>query len=319
MPANPIRMKLVRHGLSLLLLQTVLTSLAWSQGRTATRQTIEVDGLSRSYRLYAPARLATQPLVPVVLAFHGGGSEGAAMEKLTQFDELAEQEGFLVVYPDGIAKHWNDGRVPTHSAPENKQTADDVLFVSALLDELGKRYQIDEKRIFATGISNGGIFSHYLAARLADRIAAIAPVAGGLAESYRGQFMPAEPVSVCIMQGVDDPIVPIEGGEVRFGGRGNVLPTVQTLRLWVAQDSCKGPLKTTSLPDTDPSDGCRVKLQQWANGANGAEVVYYRMEGGGHTWPGGAQYLPKLIVGPVCRDVEATAVIWQFFKTHPKR
>lgn len=285
-----------------------------SPGGTVVRQ-IEVAGVMRSYRLHLPPGRSAASALALVLVFHGGGSTAAAMERLTRFSVLADRERFAVVYPEGLSNHWNDGRDPAVMGA--RADVDDVPFVAALVDELVRERRIDRKRVYATGLSNGAIFSHHLAARLSDRIAAIAPVAGGIADRFRPSFHPDAPVSVLILQGTDDPFVPIGGGEVR-GTRGRLIPNGEAIDLWVKANGCSGPAQSHDLADVDPSDGCRVTSQTWSGGRDGTEVIYDEVKGGGHTWPGGSQYLPRFVVGRTCRDLDATAVIWQFFRNHRK-
>ncbi len=277
---------------------------------------IVVDGRTRSYRLHIPGGLADAEPAPVVLAFHGGGSNGRGMERLTGFSGLADREGFIVVYPDAVDGNWVDGREGLRTAA-HREGVDDVTFIAALLDELARRHPIDAKRVFATGISNGGIFSHYLAAKLADRIAAIAPVAGGLADPFYRTFAPSQPVSVFILQGTADPLMPFDGGAVAWR-RGQIIATDEAVRLWRQQDHTRTLPVTGVLSDTDAKDGCRVRWSSWCGGRLNSEVLLYVEEGAGHTWPGGLQYLPKAIIGGVCRDFDATEAIWDFFKTHPR-
>jgi polyhydroxybutyrate depolymerase len=276
---------------------------------------IEISGVMRSYRLHLPAGRAAASALPLVLVFHGGGSTAAAMERLTRFSELADRERFAVAYPEGLSNHWNDGRDPAVMGA--RADVDDVPFVAALIDRLVREERIDRKRVYATGYSNGAIFSHYLAARLSDRIAAIAPVAGGIADRFRPAFRPGAPVSVLIVQGTTDPFVPLEGGEVR-GTRGRLVATQQAIELWVKANGCSASPESRDLPDVDPADGCRVASHTWSGGRDGADVTYYEMKGGGHTWPGGAQYLPQSLIGRTCRDVDATTAIWAFLARHHK-
>ncbi|HEY2798536.1 MAG TPA: PHB depolymerase family esterase [Thermoanaerobaculia bacterium] len=280
-------------------------------------KTLAAGGRTRVYRLHVPHGLPADKPAALVLVFHGGRGEGATMERLVEFDALADREGFLVAYPDGVGKQWNDGR-EVAEFESFREKVDDVAFVSALIDAIAKDHRVDPRRIFATGISNGGIFSHFLAARLAGRIAAIAPVAGGIAEPFRASFQPERPVSVLMMNGTEDPLVPYHGGSVGGGKHGRVLDTDEAARMWAAADGCAKDTRVETLPDADPHDGCRVRRSRWTGGREGTEVVLYTFERGGHTWPGGPQYLPRLMIGRVCHDVDATRVIWEFFKAHPR-
>ncbi len=277
---------------------------------------IQVGVLERTYLLHVPPTLPCGMPAPLVLVFHGGGGQAKGMASLTSFSELSDKEGFLVAYPEGIEKNWNDGRYVEKSRA-HRENLDDLAFIHALIDDIAKRHPVDPRRIYATGISNGGFFSNLLGARMSTRIAAIAPVVGGMAPTVADGFKPDQPVSVLILQGTDDPLVPYDGGDVRFG-RGQTIPTEEVVKKWVDHDGC-GPATTDVLPDLDPGDGTYVSRTRYSVGRGGTEVMLYRIEGGGHTWPGGPQYLPMGLVGRVCRDIDATSIIWDFFKSHPKR
>ncbi|MBV9463313.1 MAG: esterase, partial [Verrucomicrobiae bacterium] len=133
-----------------------------------------------------------------------------------------------------------------------------------------------------------------------------------------GNFSPEKPVSVLAIQGTEDPLVPYDGGEVKLLGmaRGRVIGTREVLKLWIDRDRCNAHPSVSTLPDRDPQDGCRAELSIYGGGDEGSEVRLIRVEGGGHTWPGGRQYAGKWLIGTVCRDFDATQEIWNFFKTH---
>ena len=274
---------------------------------------LEVDGITRSYHLHVPSAVGPTP-APLVLVFHGGGGTGPGTERLTRFTALADREGFLVAFPEGVEKNWNDGREFT-SSRAHRDHVDDVAFVTALIDAIGRAHAVDPRRVYATGISNGGIFSHYLAAHLSARIAAIAPVVGGIADPPDAWLRPEQPVSVLMLQGTRDPLVPYHGGAVAFG-RGKIIDTEEAARRWAALNGGREPVREP-LP-ADGKDRCGGLRTIYPGGRDGSEVTLVRLDGGGHTWPGGAQYLPQLLIGRVCRDFDATVLIWDFFKAHPK-
>jgi polyhydroxybutyrate depolymerase len=302
---------MTRRFVGLLLVALPLTA----SGQSVERS-LSVGGRQRTYRLFVPATAKGAP-APLVLAFHGGGGRGRSMESLSRLSLLAAREGFVVAYPDAYEGNWNDGRTD-FDATAAREHIDDVTFVRAILTDVARVTPVDAKRVFATGISNGAIFSHFLAANLSDRIAAIAPVAGGIADPFYKVFAPAQPVSVFAMQGTKDPLVPIDGGNVAKAYRGKVIATDAAMRLWVGRDSASATPETGTLPDNDPRDGCTVAWKKWSGGKRGTEVWLYVEQGAGHTWPGGPQYMPRLLVGAVCRDFDATESIWAFFKAHPK-
>ena len=286
----------------------LLTALAWGQGGLPER-TLTVDGRERTYLVAEPDRL-DRPMA-LVLVFHGGGGNARQIARHTGFAELARREGFLAVFPQGYKGNWNDGRADVKS-PAFQDQVDDLAFVNALLDELAARYQVD--KVYVTGVSNGGMFSQFLAARMADRIQAAAPVVGGIPEPIAASFAPARPVSMLIIQGTDDPLVPYNGGGIGvLGGRGRIVSTERALSLWREVNGCSGKGEVTELPDRDPEDRCRVTRTVWHGNA---DVELYRIQNGGHGWPGGSQYLPRAAIGKVCQDFNATETIWEFFRNH---
>jgi polyhydroxybutyrate depolymerase len=283
--------------------------------RATQAHTIEVGGLTRTYLLHVPPTLPAGG-APLVLVFHGGGGNGPGTERLTRFSELADREGLLVAYPEGIGRNWYDGREFTSGSRAHRERIDDVGFVAAMLDAVGRAHRVDPRRIYATGISNGAVFSHYLAAHLSPRIAAIAPVVGGVADPSDAWLRPEQPVSVLILQGTTDPLVPYRGGAIAFG-RGRIMDTEDAARRWARLNGAAPEPRPSVLPGP-AKDHCGGLRLTYSGGRDGSEVVLVRLDGGGHTWPGGTQYLPERLVGRVCRDFDATALIWQFFSAHAK-
>ncbi len=281
-----------------------------------TNRTLTVEARERTYHLHVPANHSSPS--PLVFVFHGGGGQGTQIERSSGFDAIADREGFAVAYPDGVDRNWNDGRTDAPLQGALRNQVDDLAFVRAMLADIATVVPIDAKRIFSTGMSNGAIFSEYLAAKLSERFAAIAPVAGGIADPFYKEFAPTNPVSVFAINGTRDLLVPFGGGSVSRGGRGKVIAVDEAMRLWVVRDGANPEPQTGMLPDTDPTDGCRVTWKKWTGGKNGTEVWLYQEEGAGHTWPGGHDRLPRVLVGGTCRDFSASEAAWSFFKTHPK-
>lgn len=278
---------------------------------------VEAGGRERTYLFFAPPGLDPATPQALVLVFHGGGGNATSAARLTRFRGVAEREGFLVAFPDAVGGHWNDGRGDDF-AESVREGVDDVSFVDAVLADIRRSHAVDPGRIYATGISNGGMFVHRLAAERAQTIAAIAPVVGGLAEPYAPRVAPTHPVSVLVIQGTDDPIVPFDGGFVARGNRGRVVSTAEALRIWSQRDGCGPSFTRERLPDLAPDDGCLATLDTWSGCDAGVSVELLRLDGGGHAWPGGPRYLPERFIGKVCRDVDATQVIWRFFAAHPR-
>lgn len=281
------------------------------------------DGLERTYRIHIPQSFDETKPVPLIIALHGGGGTGEGMEKLTLggFNTLSHKEGFIVVYPDGIEKHWNDGR-ELRFYRTMRENIDDVGFISALIEHLAQSLNIDRSRVYATGISNGGLMSQRLACELSDKIAAIAIVAVQMSDKISLMGAPTRPIAVLMMCGTEDPLVPWEGGDIGFDFSrpprkyGKVLSVAETVKYWVAHNQCSPMPVVTQELDKDPQDGTQVRREVYDQGREETEVILYAIEGGGHTWPRGWQYLPEGIIGKTSRDIDANEVIWNFFNKH---
>ncbi len=242
------------------------------------------------------------------------------MERLTLggFNRLADRDGFVAVYPDGVERHWNDGR-GNQQYRAQRDNIDDVGFITALIAHLSQTLPVDRRRVYATGISNGGLMSLRLARELADRIAAIAPAAASMSEQIVQMRDPARPISALLVAGTMDPLVPYGGGEIGFkrGQKiGKVVSVAETITYWATFNQCPPAPIITMEPDRDPQDGTRVRREAHGPCRDETEVILYAIEGGGHTWPGGQQYLPARIVGRTSKDIDANEVIWSFFKRH---
>jgi len=267
-----------------------------------------VDGRSRSYLLHVPPNAGTGPR-PLVIELHGGGGTAAGMERLTDLTDQTDPRGWLVAAPSGIGRQWNDGRSGVGSP------IDDVAFIRALIDDVAARTSLDRNRVFATGISNGAMMSGRLACDLSDRIAAVAQVAGTIGVEERDRCAPSAPVSILVIAGTADPLVPYAGGAVgaRLGlSRGAVIGAEQYVADWLARDGLTAAERSTSQL---PPDTAIVQ----AGSPGGPRVAFYSVAGGGHTWPGGPQYLPRFLVGSTTRTFDASQVIVDFFAGVPPR
>lgn len=279
--------------------------------RTRARPyTIDVGGLRRRYLLYVPENLPHGQNVPLILMFHGSGNLAAHMPGLTGFDCYAETEHFIIAYPQGMGRRWNDGR--------GDCATDDLAFVRLLLDQLARSYPIDVRRVYAAGFSNGGFFVNRLACELGDRIAAVAAVGATIAESIAASCKPSRPVSVLYIHGDRDPLVPLLGGKVglRHGrAHGRCLSLADAIQFWRRANQIDAPPAVEEFPDR-AGDGTHVRSESWSGGRDHTQVVAYLVGGGGHAWPGGPQYLPKFMIGRASGNLDATRVVCGFFFEH---
>ncbi|HEY9870491.1 MAG TPA: PHB depolymerase family esterase [Candidatus Obscuribacterales bacterium] len=270
---------------------------------------LEVDGRARSYAVHLPSGRPPSSPVPLVLVLHGGGGTAASAVWMTGFNEKADKHGFIAVYPQGtgVFPTWNSGNCCGY-ALRNK--VDDVAFIRAMLDKLEHTYRIDRRRVFATGISNGGMMAFRLACELPDRIAAIAPVAAAF---NLDSCADGEPVSVLMINGTADQHVPYGGGTGKKSLHPRMdKPVSYAISYWVERNGC------SSEPLTSMSASGKIVIDRYRGGRDGTEVVLYTINGGGHAWPGRRN--PRVLADePNTREISATDVIWDFFQAHPKR
>ena len=284
-----------------------------AQGTTC--HTLNIDGMERSYRLYVPPNAAARDRLPLIAVLHGGGGAGISMIGMTKgsFHTLADREGALIVYPDALNHNWNDGRDDFQSKSHTARI-DDVGFLRALVKDLSARFPVDPARVYATGASNGGMMSIRLACEAADLFAAVAPVIGSMPASIADTCKPARPIGVVMMNGTEDRLVPYDGGTV-LQRRGTVLGVEDTARRFASMNSCAALPATEPLPNRDIDDDTKATRITYSGCSSGGGMVLYRIDGGGHTWPMGMPYAPRL-AGRVSQEIDGTAVIWDFLQQY---
>lgn len=325
-------------ALFVLLIFFVGAALAQQKRRAGTatgeRHPFTHDDRERAYRLHVPAKVkkADTP-IPLVICFHGGGGTAEVASRMG-WTPLADRENFVVVYPEGLNKHWNDGR-DSQKFAEQDARVDDVVFVVALLEKLKTELPIDSERVFVTGASNGGFFSQRMAIEATDHLAGAGVMIATMPMPFadgRKKFKPSRPIPVLYMNGTEDPFVPYDGGPITPNffpnrdsakgefGRGKCSSTDRAIEMWLKHNGLDAvEPKIESLPDTDIADGCTVERKTWAGGKEVASVVLYQVKGGGHTIPGGAQYLGERIIGKTCRDFDGIEATWAFFESQSNR
>ncbi len=280
-----------------------------AEGGTRTGS-LEFAGELRTYRLFVPAELEPSGAA-LVVALHGGGGNAANLERSIRMNELAEREGFLVVYPNGSGRldevllTWNAGNCCGYALD---QQVDDVGFLRALVDQLQVAFPLDPGRIYATGMSNGGMMSYRLACEAADLFAAVAPVAGALNVE---DCEPSEPVSVLAIHGTADQHVLFEGGApaVTVDTQARVDRSVHyALTFWAARDGCELEPATSQVGS--------VLHEIYSDCLPGLGVELLGVEGGGHAWPGAARFSPQ--GDEPYSGLNASLEMWEFFEAHPK-
>jgi polyhydroxybutyrate depolymerase len=290
-----------------LILFAFLTVRPAAQAQQKTEQ-ITVDGLPRNFVTYIPSTENKTGKLPFIISLHGRLGNGKGMMNFADFRSLAEKDKFIIVCPDGIDRSWNDGR----NTPANKKGIDDVKFIDQLITYIIDTYHGDPKRVYVTGMSNGGFMASRLACELSNRIAAVAVVAASMDGSM--SYHPVRPIPIMYIQGTKDPLVPFNGGAMKGAG-GEIYGHEELLTLWANADRCeKNPL-ITNLPG-NAGDGTKIIKEEYVNKATNIKVIGYTITNGGHTWPGGTQYMPKFLVGTVTHNLNACDIIWDFFKAY---
>jgi polyhydroxybutyrate depolymerase len=273
---------------------------------------LNVDGRKRSYVLHLPSSYNNKTKMSLVIVLHGGGGNAENIMTMTDFSTKSDAAGFIVVYPNGTSRFnndklltWNAGNCCGYALDNN---VDDVAFIRALIDELLSRLAVDPARIYATGMSNGGMMCYLLGCQLSDKIAAIAPVAGamGMDNCY-----PTQPVSVIIFHGTADEHVLYNGGEPlkKVDNHTRIDKSVSyAVNFWVNANDCS-PVPQKEVVGT-------IIEETYSDGKDGSEVVLYTIIDGKHAWPGGTQ---GWLGGDVpTKEISATNLIWDFFANHPK-
>lgn len=279
--------------------EPVIEGCAVDRSRGDLSCTLEHDGAPRTYRVVVPETGACAP-TPLVFDLHGLTSNPVQQAWISGLDERARTAGFVAVHPQGSGEvaSWNAGTCCGAAAMND---VDDVGFLDAIRERLGAALAIDPRRVYATGLSNGGYLSHRLACERAEVYAAIAPVAGVLGVP---RCDAARPVPVLQFHGTSDQLVPYLGG-----GLGGGLSAPATMQWWAARNACGA----TPVVGRQQGD---VVCERWEGCAGGADVELCTVTGGGHSWPGGPDLiLPAL--GPTTQDIDASEVIWEFFAAHP--
>ncbi len=282
-----------------------------SRALPSVRGTLRFGGEERSYRLYVPASVSLTEPAALVVALHGGGGNSANLERKIQMDAIAEQEGFIVVYPNGSGRlgrmllTWNAGNCCGYALD---QSIDDVAFLRALVDHLMGQYPIDPRRVFATGMSNGAMMSYRLACEASDVFAAVAPVAGALNLDICD---PEFPVSVLVIHGTEDQHVRLEGGppSVSVDPHERVDRSVaDALRFWADRDGCD--------PQPQATQTGEVRHETHSGCLPGLSVELLAIDGGGHAWPGASKFSPR--GDAPSQALDASQAIWDFFEAHPR-
>ncbi len=263
-------------------------------GQENVSGSLNFEGVDRPYIVHLPPQYDGTTALPLVFNLHGAGSNKEQQQFYAQMDPVSNANGFIVCYPDGIDNVWN-------VSFQGGSTADDVGYINALIDRLHQDYNIDKTRVYSCGMSNGGYLSYKLACELGDRICAIASVTGSMVPIEFSNCSPSRAVPVMQMHGTEDPTV-------AYGGSAFATDQDVLMAWWANNNGCDEEPSFEEIEDIDPNDGCTAERYVWSNCTDGADVEFYKIIDGEHTWPGA-----PLLIGVTNKDIDGSEEIWRFF------
>ncbi len=313
----------------------VATAPIWA-GAQETKETITVDGVERTYVVHLPTGYDQSRHYPVVVLLHGTNQQADDMERLTNFNALADKDSVIAVYPSSQHGRWNFGAVepqqrayprrgpygprwgyprypgpppqPREQGERRQNRADDIDFFNRMIDKLSNKFAVDNSRVYFVGLSEGGMMTMKLGCGLSDRITAIATVGAAMPKAM--VCVPSRPLPVFMIAGTSDPVVKYDGGV----GKNGHIPTISvedTAKQFAKLNRCSEKPAKSKLSEKNKG-GMETKVDAYESCADNAEVVLYSVKGAGNTWPGGEQYENENTIGKTSQDFNANEQIWAF-------
>jgi polyhydroxybutyrate depolymerase len=310
---------------------------ASAQKRDAQEE-IQIGDRKRTFVVHLPQGYDSQQHYPVVILLHGLNQDAAEMARLTHFNEFADRDGIIAVYPNALGGRWTLGGggeprpyrrrpyrrpgvwgpgypPPPRSEPGDRREAaprnQDMQFLHRVLDRLATNYSVDTRRIYAAGLGEGGFMAIRMGCNMADRIAAIAVVAAAMPRMQN--CIPSRPLPALFMNGTDDPIVHYDGGRYQDGMM-RLLSAEDSAKEWARLNHCSEKPSESKLRAL-PGGGKDTKVYLFEGCQENAQVTLYSVKNGGHTWPGGEQYMSEKEVGKTSHALNANETIWSFLVT----
>ncbi len=284
------------------------------------RMELVTGGFQRSYLVHIPSGYDGSTELPLVVVIHGAFDTAKGIEKFSGFSQLADQENFIVLYPEGIGifgflQHWNAGHCCGKAADDQ---IDDVGYLAKAIEDVCLRLSVDQTRVYMVGFSNGGMMTYRFAAEHTYVLAAVAPIAasiGGRASADAPEWIiptPKNPLPILIIHGMDDDDIPFDGGISKHRkGERTYFSVEDSVEFWIEANGCKGEPTFSSLYEG------AIQIQKWDNCKNSSPTVLCKIDGWGHVWPG-PYFTAKLPATDPLLDFDAAEMIWQFFKNFPR-
>jgi polyhydroxybutyrate depolymerase len=280
------------------------------------------DGYNRTWLTYIPKNYSKAKAYPLVIALHGGGGTAKQLMNSTKkrFNTLADTEGFIVVYPQGVKKSWNDNNKRDQNGFARKENIDDVGFIGKMISKLQSKYNINSDAVFACGISNGGLMSQTLAMELSEKIKVVGMVAATFGKDEVDKVTAASPFSILFIHGTKDPIIPYTEGDITVfkKTRGHVLGIEKSIAYMCSLNGNSLEPIVTKLANVSVKDNMTSEHLKYLNPENQSlKVELIKVINGGHSWPGAKKKkrLLKKITGATTQDFNACNKLWEFFKS----
>jgi polyhydroxybutyrate depolymerase len=277
---------------------------------------IDIGQYQRSYIIYIPNDIEPGQRIPAVIALHGPLMSGSSMRRLFGLEEIAKREKFAVVYPNGRDRNWNDGRKRYPEEP------DDVEFITKLADRLVNEEIADPRRIYLLGMATGGMLTYQIACEAPETFTAYAAIVANMPKRVVRHCKSRTPVPILMINSLNKAEIPQNSAIADWREeRKDVLTSADNVEFWRVNNSCQGEPQKKIMPDTDPMDGSTVVAEQYPHCLDGASVVSFLVEGGGHLPP--SMSLPENSVlvselGMPNRDISAADISWKFFRRFSK-
>ena len=272
------------------------------------------DNAVRSYLLYVPNACTPDENWPLVINYHGFSTSAVFQMNYTQMNVVADTAHFLIAYPQGLIvtdRVYGESDYGWHIPGRWIADQDDVVFTDSLINHIQNDFKIDIAHIHATGFSNGSEMAFYLACMRPNIFGSVGGVAGGMIDNLLDSCQVGRPISIVLIHGTADPLVPINGMEEILA------PAQSTASFWSLKNKCSMDSIVTDLPDVVKEDSCTVTLMKYIGCENKSEVLFYQINNGGHTWPSGYHWPEMDFLGYINQDIHASSVMWNFFKRFP--
>jgi polyhydroxybutyrate depolymerase len=270
---------------------------------------ILIDGINRTYLLHIPKKkLLADEKIPMIVMLHGRFGTGKRMLENYRMNQIADRENFMVLYADGFQKSWADGR---GAGPADKNKIDDVKFLETIIIQTSETYPVDKSRVFIAGHSNGGFMTQRMLIEKTNLFKAGASVTAHTSKNIIKSLSPKKSISVAIISGTEDPLVPYYGGYILDGEE--VLGAEDLVRKWVNWNSCN--IKPELKSIDNKSDETKLEIYSYSDCADKTNVKLYKIIGAGHNWPGVSQMIPFIDLGKETEELDASEAIWEFFKS----